>query len=132
MEHRSFDELTRTLSETSTRRRFGGILTALGLGAVAGLGLLGATETEAKKRHKKRHKKHRNRDKGNGAGNGGNGGGDGGGGTQPPSEPTCVPDCTGVFGPKYCGDDGCGGTCGVCPLFKPICNPILFTCETIV
>lgn len=26
-------------------------------------------------------------------------------------EPPCVPDCTG----RECGDDGCGGTCGVCP-----------------
>jgi len=25
-------------------------------------------------------------------------------------EPTCVPDCYG----KICGDDGCGGTCGMC------------------
>ena len=53
MERTTFDELTRTVAGTSTRRRFGGLLTALGLGAVAGLGLLGAAETEAK-RHKKK------------------------------------------------------------------------------
>jgi hypothetical protein len=53
MELEKFDDLTRTFSGTSTRRRFGGLLTALGLGAVAGLGLFGAAETEAKKRHKK-------------------------------------------------------------------------------
>ena len=78
MEHQSFDNLARTLSETSTRRRFGGFLTALGLGTVAGLGLLGATEMEARKRHKRRRNKHKNRDKGNDNGNGdgsGNGGG---------------------------------------------------------
>ncbi len=27
---------------------------------------------------------------------------------------TCVPDCAGPDGPKACGDDGCGGSCGVC------------------
>lgn len=26
----------------------------------------------------------------------------------------CVPDCDGPFGPKDCGGDGCGGSCGVC------------------
>ncbi len=128
MEHQSFDNLARTLSETSTRRRFGGFLTALGLGTVAGLGLLGATEMEARKRHKRRRNKHKNRDKGNDNGNGDGSGN--GGGTDP--EPTCVPDCVGPFGPKHCGDDGCGGTCGTCPLLKPICNQVIFTCQTIV
>src|SRR5512133_1658904 len=55
MELEKFDDLTRTFSGASTRRRFGGLLTALGLGTVAGLGLLGAADTDAKKRHKKRH-----------------------------------------------------------------------------
>jgi hypothetical protein len=127
MELEKFDDLTRAFSGTSTRRRFGGLLTALGLGTVAGLGLLGATDTDAKKRHKKRNRKrNRRHDRNNGAGN------DGGGGTQPPSEPTCVPDCVGLLGPKYCGDDGCGGSCGECPFLKPICNQITFTCQTIV
>ncbi|MFH1529177.1 MAG: hypothetical protein ABIK09_00420 [Pseudomonadota bacterium] len=27
----------------------------------------------------------------------------------------CVPACEGPGGPKHCGDDGCGGTCGTCP-----------------
>jgi hypothetical protein len=121
----TFDDLTRALSGTSTRRRFGGVLTALGLGSVAGLGLLGTAETEAKKRHKKRNKKRKHRRDGNGAGNGGDGG------TQPPSD-TCVPDCTSPFGPKQCGSDGCGGTCGTCPFFLPICNSVLFTCEPII
>ena len=53
MELKQFDDLTRSFAGTSTRRRFGGMLTALGLGAVASLGLRGAAETEAKKRHKK-------------------------------------------------------------------------------
>ena len=126
MELEKFDDLTRAFSGTSTRRRFGGLLTALGLGAVAGLGLLGAADTEARKRHKKRHKRHKNRGKGSG-----NGGGGGGGGTGP-TGPTCVPDCTGPFGPKACGSDGCGGTCGECPFLLPICNPIVFTCEPII
>ncbi len=26
----------------------------------------------------------------------------------------CIPDCAGPDGPKECGDDGCGGSCGVC------------------
>ncbi len=26
----------------------------------------------------------------------------------------CVPDCAGPAGPKECGDDGCGGSCGTC------------------
>jgi hypothetical protein len=54
MERETFDDLTRTLSGTSTRRRFGGLLTAIGLGTVAGLGLLGAADTDAKQRHKKK------------------------------------------------------------------------------
>ncbi len=128
MEREKFDDLTRTFSGTSTRRRFGGLLTALGLGAVAGLGLLGAAETEAKKRHKKRNRK---RNKHHGGGGSGTGNSGGGGGTGTP-DPTCVPDCEGPFGHKYCGDDGCGGTCGECPFLKPICNPIIFTCEPIV
>ncbi len=31
---------------------------------------------------------------------------------------TCKPNCTG----KACGDDGCGGTCGVCPSNTPYCG----------
>ena len=56
MELEKFDDLTRAFSGTSTRRRFGSLLTALGLGAVAGLGLLGADETEAKKKGKGKKK----------------------------------------------------------------------------
>jgi hypothetical protein len=139
MELEKFDDLTRALTGTSTRRRFGGLLTALGLGTVAGLGLLGAADTEARKRHKKRNRK-RNKHKGgngndnpgNGNGGGGNGNGNGNDGGHGPVIPICIPDCTGLLGPKYCGDDGCGGTCGECPLLKPICNSITFTCEAIV
>jgi hypothetical protein len=29
----------------------------------------------------------------------------------------CVPDCAG----KECGDDGCGGSCGSCPIDQPLC-----------
>ena len=69
-----------------------------------------------------------NKNRGKGSGNGGGGGGGGTG----PTGPTCVPDCTGPFGPKDCGSDGCGGTCGECPFLLPICNPIIFTCEPII
>jgi hypothetical protein len=31
--------------------------------------------------------------------------------------PTCTPECAG----KICGDDGCGGSCGVCPVDFPFC-----------
>jgi len=36
----------------------------------------------------------------------------------------CAPDCDG----KECGPDGCGGSCGVCPGNKPLCN-MAFQCE---
>jgi hypothetical protein len=130
MELEKFDDLTRAFSGTSTRRRFGGLLTAIGLGTVTGLGLLGAADTDAKKRHKKRNRKRNKHNGGGGAGSGNPGGGDGGGTGS--TDPTCVPDCTSPFGPKACGSDGCGGTCGECPFVKPICNPIIFTCETII
>jgi hypothetical protein len=143
MELEKFDDLTRAFSGTSTRRRFGGFLAAVGLGTVASLGLLGAADTDAKKRHKKRNRK-RNKhngggtgtgtpgDGGNGGGNGGGGGNGDGGGTGPIFPPICIPDCEGVFGHKYCGSDGCGGTCGQCPLSLPICNNITFTCGPLI
>ena len=31
--------------------------------------------------------------------------------------PTCAPDCSA----KSCGDDGCGGSCGDCPVKSPVC-----------
>lgn len=34
------------------------------------------------------------------------------------SPDVCVPQCTG----KECGDDGCGGTCGICPFAAPVCS----------
>ncbi|MEC9071264.1 MAG: hypothetical protein VX938_02750, partial [Myxococcota bacterium] len=38
----------------------------------------------------------------------------------------CKPDCEG----KECGDDGCGGECGVgCPAVASECNAITFKCE---
>jgi hypothetical protein len=49
VDRNTFDELTRTIASVSTRRRFGGMLAALGLGAVASLRLPGADEAEAKK-----------------------------------------------------------------------------------
>ena len=35
----------------------------------------------------------------------------------------CTPDCSG----KWCGDDGCGGQCGVCPDWAPSC--VQGTCQ---
>ncbi|MFA5855825.1 MAG: hypothetical protein WC867_00570 [Candidatus Pacearchaeota archaeon] len=43
---------------------------------------------------------------GGGGSSGGSGGGSGGG----DNNPTCTPSCSG----KNCGDNGCGGTCGIC------------------
>jgi hypothetical protein len=144
MELETFDDLTRAFSGTSTRRRFSGLLTALGLGTVAGLGLLGATDTEAKRRHKKhkKHKKHKNKTQCANAGatptagtpccqglttnqNGQCSAGTDGG-------EACIPDCVGPLGPKHCGSDGCGGVCGTCSLYLPICNQITFTCEPLI
>ena len=31
---------------------------------------------------------------------------------------SCTPDCAG----RWCGDDGCGGQCGVCPDWAPVCD----------
>jgi hypothetical protein len=140
MDHNRFDNLTRSISGTSTRRRFSGTMAALGLGSLASFGLLGADEVDAKRKGNKKQgkgkkvtvchngqeirvakralKKHLRHGDTQGA--------------CPIVEPPCIPDCEGPFGPKFCGDDGCGGTCGTCPLLKPICNNILFTCETII
>ena len=57
MDHNRFDNLTRVIGGTSTRRRFSGTLAALGLGSIASLSLLGADEADAKKRGKKNGKK---------------------------------------------------------------------------
>ena len=34
----------------------------------------------------------------------------------------CAPHCAGPDGPKECGDDLCGGVCGICPEVAPICD----------
>jgi hypothetical protein len=90
MDGSQFDTLLRGL--TTARSRRGAVLGLLG----GTLGLLGFSDTEAKK-HKKKKKKH-------------------GGGSPPPSPPVspptsgCQPHCQG----KQCGDDGCGSVCGGC------------------
>jgi len=134
MDHTRFDNVTRIIGGTSTRRRFSGALAALGLSSVASLSLLNAGEADAKQRGKgkkkvtvchngqtirvakRRLKKHLGHGDTRGA---------------CPKE-QCVPDCTGPLGLKACGADGCGGVCGTCPLFKPICNSITFTCDAII
>jgi hypothetical protein len=126
MDHTRFDNLTRSIGRTSTRRQFSGMLGALGLGSVASLSLLGANEAEAgKKRVKVCHngqtiKIRKSKLKVHLAH----------GDTKGPC-PVCVPDCTGPLGPKDCGSDGCGGSCGTCPSAKPICNAITAVCEAI-
>lgn len=39
----------------------------------------------------------------------------------------CLPNCDG----KECGDDGCGGSCGTCPMDSPICDEGFCTDECI-
>jgi alpha-tubulin suppressor-like RCC1 family protein len=41
----------------------------------------------------------------------------------PGAPSACVPDCTG----KYCGDDGCGGTCGTCGIDQ-VCSATSGSC----
>lgn len=127
MDRKSFDELSRSLADGSTRRQFGKLFAALGLSTLVGVGMLRQDDAEARNRRNKgkakrkrvRRRKHRQQNPpGNPPTN--------------PQQPACVPDCQGLFGPKYCGDDGCGGTCGECPFVLPICNQITFTCEPIV
>jgi hypothetical protein len=136
MDSNTFDSLSRTLAGGSTRRRFNGALAAFGLGSIASLRVLGADAADARKKGKgkkkvtvchdgqtirvakralKKHLRH-------GATRG----------ECPTPEAQCVPDCTGPLGPKECGSDGCGGTCGTCPQLLPICSPITFTCEPII
>ena len=141
MDRNSFDELSRTLANGSTRRQFGRLLGALGLTTVVGVGVLGRDEASARKHGKGQKKGNKKvtvcrngqtlrvakralkKQLRQGATRGE---------CQIVPEEQCVPDCTTVFGPKHCGDDGCGGTCGTCPFVLPICNPITFTCEPIV
>jgi hypothetical protein len=110
MDREAFDGFTRAILVSTTRRRFGGMLTALGLGSVAGASLLGAVETDAKtkkikkKRRQKRKRKQQSEqpqqpqqpEQPQ----------------QPGGQPSCVPSCTG----RACGPDGCGGSCGTCQL----------------
>jgi len=139
MDRNRFDDMTRAIGGTSTRRRFSGTLAALGLGSIASLSLLGADEADAKNRGKqngkkkkkvtichnqqtirvakRKVKKHLNH-------------GDTLGECQPVVQ--CIPDCTGPLGPKECGDDGCGGSCGACPFLTPVCASVTFTCEPII
>ena len=53
MDRDRFDRLTRALAGPATRRRFGGLLLTLGIGAGAGLDLLGVAETGARKKRRK-------------------------------------------------------------------------------
>jgi len=88
MDRDHFDNLTRALTAQSSRRGFGGLLLALGLGTSSGLQIFDSNETAARKRRRRKKRKNKNRDK----------------------PGTCQPDCAG----KDCGPDGCGGSCGTC------------------
>ena len=136
MDNNTFDSLSRTLAGGSTRRRFSGALAAFGLASIASLRVLGADAAGGRKNGKRKKKVTVCRDGQTirvpkralkkqlrqGATRG----------DCPVVVDACIPDCTSQFGPKACGDDGCGGTCGTCPFVLPICHPILFTCEPVV
>ncbi len=119
MDREHFDQLTRALAGTSSRRRVSALV--LGIGSLAGLSRLGLAEAEAKtKKAKRRKRKHKHKH--------------GQPAEQPqpeqpqPQQPVCVPNCVG----KECGPDGCGGECGQCPILLPICNSLTQTCEPLV
>jgi hypothetical protein len=87
MDANQFDEFSRTLSQSPTRR--GVLRTVTGAviaGAFAALPGLHLHDAEAKRRKRKRRRKNKS------------------------APTTCVPNCAG----KTCGADGCGGSCGEC------------------
>jgi hypothetical protein len=88
MDTRRFDALTRTLTTSdSPRRTFLQVLGASALAAV--VGRFAGEDAEARKKRKRKRKKKKTAS----------------------APPACAPNC----GPKICGDDGCGGSCGACP-----------------
>lgn len=89
-----FDGLARTVG-MARRSTLKGLL---GMSLGFGLGQLAEDESSARKRRKKGKRKGKKKGKGKGKGNKGN----------PPQ--TCQPDCTN----RSCGDNGCGGRCGIC------------------
>ena len=112
MDRNKFDDFSRIIGGTSTRRRFSGALAALGLGSVASLGLLAAGEADAKQRgkgkkvtvchngqtikvRKRALKKHLGHGDTRGA---------------------CPVDPKDICAGKTCGPDGLGGSCGTCQL----------------
>lgn len=92
-----FETLLRTLHGTPTRRLTLRSLAVLGLAT-----FLGHQESEAKTNKGRKGK-------GNKKGKG--------------KTPPCVGNCSG----KSCGDDGCGGSCGTCPVDK-ICQGVTCVC----
>jgi hypothetical protein len=145
MDRNTVDRLARALAARSSRRGFGGLLLALGIGTGGGLPTFGVQEAGAQKRRKRKNKS-RDRSgsckrdcKGKECGPDGCGGSCG----QCPSGSycsargrqcvsycgacpagsvchdgkCCAPNCVG----KVCGDDGCGRTCGSCPVDQPLC-----------
>src|SRR5215212_2342161 len=101
MDDARFDTLTRKL--TATRSRRSALATLLG-----GMpGLLGLADAAARKRKKKKKKRR-----------------------PAPSAPVaagpCIPACAG----KVCGDDGCGGICGIACSSPRICEGGLCVCPS--
>jgi hypothetical protein len=85
MEREQFDHFARKFAGSTTRRRTGAFLLALGLGTC--FHPFAADKADARNRRRKRKKR---KDRGQAA---------------------CTPNCIG----KECGPDGCGGSCGQCP-----------------
>jgi hypothetical protein len=85
MDHHRFDDMARSIGTAVSRRKFGGIAAAAGLGAV-----MGATTFVDINAKKKRNKKRRK--------------------VAKTVDAVCEPNCS----DRTCGNDGCGGSCGTC------------------
>jgi hypothetical protein len=92
MSEHFFESFVRFSSTAGSRRGYAAALIGLVLGGVAS----SHDDVEAKRGGRKRRSRRKSKKKSNM-----------GGSAKPP---TCAPNCTG----KTCGDDGCGGSCGVC------------------
>lgn len=93
MDGSEFDALSRVYATQPSRRSLAWRLGGLVLGGT--LALQGLTDSAAKKKGKKRPKKRRAN-----------------------SPPGCTPNCF----DRVCGPDGCGGSCGTCPLVGQRCE----------
>lgn len=101
MDGNQFDELSRRLSDASSRR---GVLHTVAGATIAGAlaAWLGVDEADTKRRKRKRKNKKKN------------------------NPPSCVPNCMG----KTCGPDNCGGECGPGCAGGKVCDGGLCQCPT--